>query len=355
MAVMAVCAVIGGLDWVFGNRLKLGERFREGFMLLGPTALSMAGILCLAPALSDLLSRAVTPVYRAVNLDPGMFGGILAIDMGGYTMAERLAVDPSIGRYSGIVVSAILGCTLVFTIPVGMGMLKDELRGDFSRGILWGLAVMPAPLWLGGILSGIGPLLMLKELIPVIILCGLLMAAIWKKPEASVRAFRAFAKGLDRLITLGLIAGAVQYMTGWVILPGLMPLEEAMGIVSSVGIVLLGSLPMAQILTTVLKKPLSALGRKLHMNAVSMSGFLVTTVSLLPTVASMDRMDSRGRVANAAAAVCSTAALAAHLGFAASQQPDMLTALLVSKFAGALLAAAAALITFSKSERKNDQ
>ena len=55
MWIMAAGAVVGGMDRIFGNRLKLGERFEQGLLLLGPTALSMVGILCLAPLLSGVI------------------------------------------------------------------------------------------------------------------------------------------------------------------------------------------------------------------------------------------------------------------------------------------------------------
>ena len=51
MIVIAVGAVLGGVDRICGNRLGLGAQFEKGFMLLGPMALSMAGMICLAPAL----------------------------------------------------------------------------------------------------------------------------------------------------------------------------------------------------------------------------------------------------------------------------------------------------------------
>ena len=86
--ILAAGAVLGGIDLIFGNRFGLGERFEEGFKLLGPTALSMAGILCLAPLISLGLEHTVASLYRAVGLDPAMLGGILAIDMGGYQMAK---------------------------------------------------------------------------------------------------------------------------------------------------------------------------------------------------------------------------------------------------------------------------
>ena len=126
LCILALGAVLGGLDLLIGNRFKLGERFEEGFKLLGPTALSMAGILCLAPLLSGALESTLAPLWRELGLDPAMLGGILAIDMGGYQTAELLAQDAAIGRYAGILVAATLGCTVTFTIPLGAGMLRGS-------------------------------------------------------------------------------------------------------------------------------------------------------------------------------------------------------------------------------------
>ena len=52
MWVMAICALIGGVDQLAGNKFGLGRRFEDGFQLLGPTALSMAGLICITPLLS---------------------------------------------------------------------------------------------------------------------------------------------------------------------------------------------------------------------------------------------------------------------------------------------------------------
>ena len=58
---MAFGAALGGLDQILGNRLGLGRAFENGFQLLGPVALSMAGIICLAPLLSAGLGTVVDP------------------------------------------------------------------------------------------------------------------------------------------------------------------------------------------------------------------------------------------------------------------------------------------------------
>lgn len=344
MIIMALGAVLGGVDKLMGCRFGLGQRFDEGFQLLGPIALSMAGILCLEPLLSGLLSVTAAPLLRACGLDASILAGLLAIDMGGFPMAQALASDPAVGRYVGVVVSAIFGCTVSFTIPIGMGMLAAPEKRSFARGMLYGLASMPAALLLGAVLCGLSPLTALWQLTPVLAASALVLAGVRWRTEATLRAFQAFATGLQGLITLGLILGAVQSMTGWTILPGLASLEEAMAVVSSIGIVLLGSLPVGELLQRLLKRPLAALGDRLGLDNSSMTGLLLTPMSVLPTLTMMKHMNERGQIVNAAAAVCATSALAAQMGFTVSQAPDMLGALLISKLAGGVLGAAAALL-----------
>ena len=223
--ILAGGAALGGLDLLLGNRFKLGERFEEGFQLLGPTALSMAGILCLAPLLSGALERTVAPLWLRLGLDPAMLGGILAIDMGGYQMAAALAADAAVGRYAGILAAATLGCTVSFTIPLGIGMVKGEEASDFFRGLLIGLAVLPAALLVGGLCSGMAFLPLLVQTLPVLLLAILLMAGLRFLPWQTLVGFSWFARLIRWLSIIGLVLGAVQYISGTVLLPGLAPLR----------------------------------------------------------------------------------------------------------------------------------
>ncbi len=100
MIIMAAGVVLGGVDRICGNRLGYGEKFEEGFKLLGPTALSMTGMICLAPVLADILGRVIVPFYRMIGVDPAMFGGMLAIDMGGYQLAKMQSSGALRGSWS---------------------------------------------------------------------------------------------------------------------------------------------------------------------------------------------------------------------------------------------------------------
>ena len=51
IGIMALFALLGGLDRILGNRLGLGKEFEEGILAMGSLALAMVGIVSLAPVL----------------------------------------------------------------------------------------------------------------------------------------------------------------------------------------------------------------------------------------------------------------------------------------------------------------
>lgn len=352
MIVMAAGAVLGGADRLRGNKWGFGDKFETGFMLLGSMALSMAGMICMAPVLANWLGRVIVPLYQAIGVDPAMFGSILAIDMGGYQLAKELAADPLIGSYAGLVVAAIFGCTVVFTIPVGMGMIPKADRPFFARGMMLGLAAMPVGLVVGGLLCGLSALTCLHQNIPVFVLALLLLAGLQKFPDKMVKGFCLLAEGIRWVVTIGLVLAAVESMTGWNPIPGMAPIEDAMGVVGSIGVVMLGSLPAAELVRRLLVRPFAWMGEKLGMKPQSLTGMLVGLVSALPTLSMYQDMDSRGKVAAGAFLVSGTSLLAAHMAFVVSTEPGMLGALVCGKLSGALAAAVLAVCLQRRSARE---
>ena len=137
IAVMAGFAILGAVDRIFGNRWGLGKEFEEGILAMGSLALAMVGIITLAPVLAELLLPVAGPVYRFLGADPAMFAGtILACDMGGGTLAQQMTTDPQAAALGGVICGSMLGATIVFTIPVAMGILREEDRPAMAKGIL---------------------------------------------------------------------------------------------------------------------------------------------------------------------------------------------------------------------------
>ena len=85
---------MGGIDQLSGNKRGYGKCLEEVFMLMGPTALSMVGMLCLIPLISAGFRSFIVPFFSLTGADPSVLGGLLAIDMGGYQLAKDLAENP---------------------------------------------------------------------------------------------------------------------------------------------------------------------------------------------------------------------------------------------------------------------
>ena len=73
------------------------------------------------------------------------------------------------------------------------------------------------------------------------------------------------------------------------------------------------------------------------------AGLLMGIVSPVPAITMMEKMDDRGKIANAAFLVSAASAIAAHMGFTFGTDPDFVVPLLAAKLAGGIVAVCAAL------------
>lgn len=344
MFIMAIGILIGAADSILNNKFGLGEKFEEGFMCLGPIALSMVGIICLSPKIAHMLEPVILPLYDLLGADPAMFAGILAIDMGGYPLAMALAQDTQIGYFSGLIVSAMLGATIVFTIPVGLSMIQEQDREYFAKGLLIGLIPVPVGSLAGGLLMGIPAKVVLINLIPVLLIGIFLVLGLFFVQEKMVQGFVYFGRGIKIITIIGLAAAAFESMTGIALIRGMSPIMESMETVSGICIVLLGSLPLMNLLLRLLKKPFGAAGRLMGLDSPSIAGMLFSCISVLPVFRMIKDMCPKGKVVVTAFLVSSTGVFAAHLGFVAGVMPQLLVPMIVAKLLSGSLAVVLALI-----------
>ena len=349
IAVMAVFAVLGALDRIFGNRFGLGQEFENGILAMGSMGLAMIGIIALSPVLAGLLRPVVVPVYEFLGADPGMFAGtLLACDMGGGPLAKELSNDSQAAMLGGVITGSMMGATLVFTIPVAMGIVAAEDRPALAKGILAGIVTIPVGILAGGIVAGFSVGMVLRNLIPIVILAVLIAIGLWKAEKAMVRGFELFGKGVVAVITVGLAAVIVEELTGFVVIQGLAPIEEGFATVGNIAIVLAGAFPLVYVLTKVLRKPLLKLGKTLGVNDVAAAGLVATLANSIATFSMVKDMDRRGKVVNTAFAVSAAFVFGDHLGFTAGFAPEMLPAVILGKLAGGVAAVAVALFLTRK-------
>lgn len=343
MWVMAIGALIGGVDRIIGNKLGLGEKFEEGFNAMGPLALGMVGIVCLSPVIANIVAPVIAPALSLVGADPAIFGSILANDMGGYALSMTLAQNEQAGLYSGLIVASMLGSTLVFSIPVGLSLIEHEDRPYFAKGMLIGMITIPIGSIIGGAMAGYHLGMVVTNTIPVILISIVLAIGLKLKPDAMIAGCIYFGKFIVILITVGLTAAAFQFMTGIVIIPGMSPIEDAMATIGGIAIVLLGTFPVLSLLTKLLDKPLNYVGRRIGLDAVSAAGLFFSLANSIPVFRMMKEMSPRGKVVNMAWLVCSAGALGDHLGFTAGVHPEAIAAVVLPKIIGGAIAVVIAL------------
>ena len=342
---MAVFALLGGLDRILGGRFGLGSRFEEGILSMGSLALAMVGIVSLAPVLAGILKPIVVPVYRLLGADPAMFAGtVLACDMGGGPLARQLTADPQAADLGGVITGSMLGATVVFTIPVAMGILEEEDRPAMAKGILCGMVAIPFGILAGGLTAGYAFSMVLRNLVPIVLMAMLIALGLWRAEKAMVAAFTAFGKIVVAVVTAGLSGAIIQALTGFAVIPGLAPISEGFETVGTIAIVLAGAFPLVYVLTQVLNKPLMALGKLLGINEPASAGLIASLANSIATFGMVKDMDDRGKVVNIAFAVPAAFVFGDHLGFTAGFAPELLPAMIVGKLVGGVFAVGIALL-----------
>lgn len=342
---MAVFALLGGLDRILGGRFGLGSRFEEGILSMGSLALAMVGIVSLAPVLAGILKPIVVPVYRLLGADPAMFAGtVLACDMGGGPLARQLTADPQAADLGGVITGSMLGATVVFTIPVAMGILEERDRPAMAKGILCGMVAIPFGILAGGLTAGYAFSMVLRNLVPIVLMALLIALGLWRAEKAMVAAFTAFGKILVAVVTVGLSGAIIQALTGFAVIPGLAPISEGFETVGTIAIVLAGAFPLVYVLTRVLNRPLMALGKLLGINEPASAGLIASLANSIATFGMVKDMDDRGKVVNIAFAVPAAFVFGDHLGFTAGFAPELLPAMIVGKLVGGVVAVGVALL-----------
>ncbi len=341
---MLVFAILGALDRILGNRFGLGEQFERGFKLLGVMALSMIGMIVLAPLIAEWLTPVLAFFHDTLHIDPSILpASLFANDMGGAPLSVQVAADEAVGAYNALVVSSMMGCTVSFTIPYSLGVVKAEKHSDMFLGFLYGIVTIPIGCLVSGILLRIPFGTLLLNLLPLLLFAGVIAVGLALKPGLCIKIFSVFGRLMTILITVGLVLGMVQFLTDFEIVKGLDTLENGAMICVNAAVVLSGAFPFMFLVSKLLKKPLAALGRKWGINETSALGMVSTLATNATTFEMMNEMDSKGVVLNAAFAVSAAFMFGGHLAFTLAFDSGYILPVLVGKLVSGI--AAAVLVT----------
>ncbi|MCF1601999.1 ethanolamine utilization protein EutH [Tetragenococcus halophilus] len=354
MYIMVLFMILGAIDYCIGNRWGYGAKFEEGIMAMGSLTLSMVGIITLAPVIAKILSPIVVPLYEFLGADPSMFATtLLANDMGGFALAQQMAQDPQAGLFAGVILGAMMGPTIVFIIPVALGIINKEDQQYLATGVLSGIITIPIGCLAGGLVAGMPFIMILKNLVPIILVALLIIFGLWKTPKAMIKGFTYFGKGVVIAAILGLVVGAIQELVGLTIIPGIAPVTEGIEVVGGIALTLAGAFCLVAFITKVFNKPLLKLGKALGMNEVAAAGLVATLANAIPMFQMMKDMDKRGKIINVAFAVSAAFVLGDHLGFTAGVAKSMIFPMMIGKLVAGITAIFVAMFIANRILDKN--
>ena len=268
--------------------------------------------------------------------------------MGGGNLAMELTQDSQAAMLGGVITGSMLGATVVFTIPVALGILEKADRPFLAKGILCGIVTIPVGILAGGLVAGFPLGMVARNLIPIVLIGAGIAVGLWKAESAMIRGFGYFGKGVTAVITVGLAAAIIERLTGFVLIPGLESLEVGFRTVGEIAIVLAGAFPLVYTVTRIFRKPLIRFGKRLGINDASAAGLVASLANSIATFGMVKDMDDRGKVVNIAFAVSAAFVFGDHLGYTAGFAPQMLPGMIVGKLAGGVSAVALALLLTRK-------
>src|SRR5262249_1108654 len=234
ISVVMFCAGLGALASLFDAESGLGKEFLDGLHAIGHIFVPVAGIMASIPSLSRCISALAGPTFSAIGADPAMAAtSLIAVDMGGYQLADRLAASRESWTMA-MIAGYMAGATIVFSIPVGLKLLDKRDHKYMALGIMSGLLSIP----IGILVSCVALILLhpqirgvvstnaaahytLQLTLPALFLnlsplagfVGLLAVGLGLFPEAMIKGFFVFGKAMNALFTLVFFSSTIEYFT----------------------------------------------------------------------------------------------------------------------------------------------
>lgn len=318
LSIMVLFSILGGIDKLLANRYGLGERFEEGFKSMGGLAMTMIGIISLAPVISKTIMPILLPLSNLTGADPSIFiSSILAVDMGGYASSVGIAGGEELARYAGLILASMMGATISFTIPIALNLVGKEDMAFFTKGTLSGIVTIPIGMIVGGMAMGLPMEVIWINLLPVIILSLGIAIGLFKFPTATMKTFNLLGKGIMTISLLGLLLSILDFILGIKIIAHMTPFEDALVIVGGIAVILSGAYVFFYIIHQILHRRLNKLSNIMGVNEFSLLGILSSLSNCIPMLAIYDKMDNKGKTLNAAFAVSGAFVFGGQLGYVA--------------------------------------
>ena len=114
-----------------------------------------------------------------------------------------------------------------------------------------------------------------------------------------------------------------------------------------------GALPMMHMVSQIFERPVSALARKMKINATSTVGLVACLTTSVTTYGLMEKMDRKGVVVNAAFTVSAPFVFTDHLAWTMINNPECVPAMIVAKLVAGIASVVLACLLFKRYTKGN--
>ena len=345
--IVLIFSLLGAVDYIIGNKLGIGGEFEKAFSLFCPMALSMLGMIVIAPAIGVWLTPFFEGFYNIFKIDPSIMpASLFANDMGGMQLAKAVCKSEDMGNYNAFVVSSMMGCVISFTIPFSLGMVKQNQHKELFFGLLCGIVTIPIGCFVAGLICKLNPVALLINLLPLIIISAIVAVALILVPGICIKCFTVFGYFMKTLAIIGLVCSMFTFLTKIEISPHFDTFENGAFICANACVTLSGALPFMFIAAKLLNKPLNKLSSKIGINSVSAVAFIGNMVTNATTFGVMDKMDKKGTVLYCAFVVSAAFTFGGHLAFTMAFDNSYVVPMIVGKLVSGVLAVILALLIY---------
>ena len=347
IAIMLVFAAAGLLDEILGGKLGLMPNFEKGLATMGGLAMSTVGFYAIGVTYVQTHAEAIAEAAKHMPFDPALIPSCL-LALG---MAQKLAATPALAAFTGAMVAGSLGMTVGYQLPVFLAAVRKDEIGELMRGFIFGLIAIPSGLAVGGLMLGLPVRQLFFNMIPVLVLCMVLIAAFVLVPALTMKIM-IFLGNAIRIFSFLLFGVAVFgiFMPKYAVVEDAL-IEEMLFMVLRMVIAACGGLVLSQVALKRLQKPIQRIGAILGINEEAVVGLFLSFIQSLAMLPLFSKMDKRGKVLNAAFSVAGAYVVGGQMTFVASLIPgNWVTAYMISKVLSGGLAVALAVICLRRSK-----
>ena len=351
--ILGVFALLGAVDRITGNHLKLGKEFEKGILSVGQLALAMVGMISIAPTIAKILIPVCAPLAELFHIDLSFIGGFIANDMGGAAIAKELSASTRWGGYNGLVVASMMGVTICFTIPVALKTIDKKYHREVMSGILCGIVTIPVGCITSGLVMGykFSELilnLMFPILVSLIICIGIVLNA-----DLCRKVFNMIGNIVLVIVTVGLGAGIFEHITGIVLIPYMESVSVGFETVGNIAIILAGVFPLIYVVSRLCGKPFKYVGGWMKINNESVMGLISSLANSIPTFALVEKMNKKGIMVNMAFAVSASFVFGDHLAFTMAFDRNFIFGMIIGKLVAGISSVIVAHFLYNYTEKKD--